>query len=411
MCIRLFLLLFVAVPLAVADSPKVSTLEQVIARVQGSNPTLQSSKHRALAIEALVRQASLLPNPEIVVEAENFGGDLDGFGESEITVALSQRIELGNKRSARTEVANVEKKIATLEAEILARDILSRTTIAYAKVQAVQARKEILREQKKLSQLLVNAIQKKLEAGAILRVEKTKAEITLSNDQIAFNNSEQELEIAKQRLASLWNGTSQDVGDVDSLHENKAMRFYVIPEDLSSSIRFKLIDLKQDLANSKLQLEESLSVPDVNLGLGYRRFEETEENAFLGTFSVGLPIFNRNQGAIESANHNLEATKFSIQDEKVSLSTSFSLLQVELRRLEREYESIENLVLPASKRAFSQAREAYQRGRTSYLNLLDAQRTLVETKTRRVDLIVGVIESKARIENIIGFPLTREVVK
>ena len=411
MCIRLYLLLLMATPLALAESPKVSTLEQAFGRVQESNPILKSTKHRVQATEGLIQQASLLPNPEIEIEAENFGGDLDGFSESETTVALSQRIELGKKRSARTEVATVEKKIAALEAEILAQDIFSRTTIEFAKVQAAQARKEILREQKKLSRLVVNAIQKKLEAGAILRVEKTKAEITLKNDEIAFNNSELELEIAKQTLAALWNGISLDVGELAPLLKINNEKSYLTPIDLSTSNRFRLTRLKQDLADSKLQLEESLSVPDINLGLGYRRFEETEENAFLGMFSMDLPIFNRNQGTIRSANHSLEAIRFNIQNEKTSLSTSISILQAELSRLVKEYESVEASVLPAAKRAFSQAKDAYQRGRTSYLNLLDAQRTLVETKTRRVDLILRVAESKSRIENLIGIPLTGEFVK
>ena len=181
-----------------------------------------------------------------------------------------------------------------------------------------------------------------------------------------------------------------------------------MPHVISETPRSRLAELKRELAEKILRLEKSLAVPDVNIGLGYRRFEETEGNAFLGMFSIDLPLFNRNQGAIKSANYNLSAEGLDKKGNTISLTTTLNTLQMNLRRLLSEHSSIEQSVLPSAKKAFTQAKDAYQRGRTSYLELLDAQRTLVETKTKRLDLMLAITESKARINNIIGIPQHKE---
>ena len=408
MHIRLLLLLLLGVPTALAETPKVTSLEQAIERVRESNPTLKSSKYRVQAREALMKQASLLPNPELGVEAENFGGDLDGYRQAETTIGVSQRIELGGKRAARTSVATTEKGIAELEAEILALNVLSETTIAFVRLQSTVSKRNILAEQKKLSRSVVKTIQKKLEAGSVLPVERTKAEIAFKNDEIALRNVENEIEILKQNLASLWSGTAQDIGRVTSSLSIGNADLYLMPHVISETPRSRLAELKRELAEKILRLEKSLAVPDVNIGLGYRRFEETEENAFLGMFSIDLPLFNRNQGAIKSANYNLSAEGLDKKGNTISLTTTLNTLQMNLRRLLSEHSSIEQSVLPSAKKAFTQAKDAYQRGRTSYLELLDAQRTLVETKTKRLDLMLAITESKARINNIIGIPQHKE---
>ena len=408
MHIRLLLLLLLGVPTALAETPKVTSLEQAIERVRENNPTLKSSKYRVQAREALMKQASLLPNPELGVEAENFGGDLDGYRQAETTIGVSQRIELGGKRAARTSVATTEKGIAELEAEILALNVLSETTIAFARLQSTVSKRNILAEQKKLSRSVVKTIQKKLEAGSVLPVERTKAEIAFKNDEIALRNVENEIEILKQNLASLWSGTAQDIGRVTSSLSIGNADLYLMPHVISETPRSRLAELKRELAEKILRLEKSLAVPDVNIGLGYRRFEETEGNAFLGMFSIDLPLFNRNQGAIKSANYNLSAEGLDKKGNTISLTTTLNTLQMNLRRLLSEHSSIEQSVLPSAKKAFTQAKDAYQRGRTSYLELLDAQRTLVETKTKRLDLMLAITESKARINNIIGIPQHKE---
>lgn len=55
-----------------------------------------------------------MPNPEISIDAENFegSGPYKGFDGIEVTLRLSQLVELGGKRIKRVKAAALEKDIA-----------------------------------------------------------------------------------------------------------------------------------------------------------------------------------------------------------------------------------------------------------------------------------------------------------
>src|SRR5688572_25323299 len=85
------------------------TLDDVRARALAASPELESGASEVRARAAHARQAGLPPNPELRTDVENVGGtgDREAFEETETTVRLSQRFELGGKRGKRRRVAEL----------------------------------------------------------------------------------------------------------------------------------------------------------------------------------------------------------------------------------------------------------------------------------------------------------------
>ena len=389
-----FLCLLVATP---CPASPVSTLEEAIQRTTKDNPLLRSYEHRIAASKGSVKQAGLLPNPELEVEIEEFGGDRDGFNETESTIALSQPLELGGKRGARIAVASTEAELAKLEAEVLKREILGLTEVAFARAQKAQAVRAALKEQIKLSQKVLETAEKKLEAGAILRVEKTKALIALQNDKVALQVAENELLSAKLALASLWQGTSSDIGTLSAatLPPN-------IKEELTDSPQMRLINAKHELTAKKFKLEKARAIPNVNVGLGYKRFQNTNDETYLGTLSMELPLFNRNQGSIARAREGVRIGELSKENQLTRLRTSFDMLRIKLKQSFKQYQALEGEILPSAKQAFKEANEAYRQGRSSYLELLDAQETLFESTLKKEELLFQIAETSAKLNKFTG---------
>src|SRR5690554_2512483 len=90
----------------VAAQPSL-TLREALSRSLEHSPALAEFPYRQRAAEARALQASLSPNPELSLEVENLAGSgrFDGADSAEVTLALSQVIELGNKRRLREAVA------------------------------------------------------------------------------------------------------------------------------------------------------------------------------------------------------------------------------------------------------------------------------------------------------------------
>ena len=116
--------------MAWSDDPPVElsgelTLENAIRLADENNPSLRSSAWQILARDADVKQAGVLPNPELEAEAESIGGsgELSGTDSAEYTVAISQEFALGGKRSKQVQVAKADHRLAEWTHESIKRDL------------------------------------------------------------------------------------------------------------------------------------------------------------------------------------------------------------------------------------------------------------------------------------------------
>ena len=99
-----------------AEEPAL-TLRDALSRTLKSNPDLAAYQYVLKANDGRVTQAGLRPNPTFNGTLENVlgTGDTKGFKGAELTLGLSQLIELGGLRDKRVAVATIERE--GLEAE------------------------------------------------------------------------------------------------------------------------------------------------------------------------------------------------------------------------------------------------------------------------------------------------------
>jgi len=94
-------------------------LPQALALTLTKNPYLAAFSEEIRAQEAVELQAGLIPNPVFDANAANFGNKAArGFDGDVVTLALSQLIELGGKRAARIQVAQIGREVADWDYEI-----------------------------------------------------------------------------------------------------------------------------------------------------------------------------------------------------------------------------------------------------------------------------------------------------
>ena len=118
------------------------TLEEARSRALAASPELESGASEVRAREAHARQAGLPPNPELRTDLENVGGtgDRESFEETETTVRLSQRIELGGKRGKRRRVAELGQTLAGWDLEATKLAVVANATKAFVHALAAEAR-------------------------------------------------------------------------------------------------------------------------------------------------------------------------------------------------------------------------------------------------------------------------------
>jgi len=389
------------------DEPNgVLTLRQALALTLMKNPVLKAYSLETRAADARALQAGLRPNPELGIEVEDVGGSgaLSGFDSAQTTIQLSQLIELGDKRQKRKTVALLEKDLSGWDYETRRLKVLTEAGKSFIELLAVQERTKLLAELVDVSEQTFKSVTQRVEAGKDSPVEKTKASVALSGVKIEYEQALQELEKTKKVLASFW-GIEQPKF---SVAQGQLNAISDIPEmnDLQQKLisNPELARWEKEIARDKaaLKLENSKAVPDITIGAGVRRFNETDDNAFVFGVSIPLPISDRNQGGRMEAAYNLSKAYEEQRAARIEVTNRFNQIFTELSVSFNKIQELRTSILPGAREVFDASREAYAEGKIDYLNVLDAQRTYFVSQTEYLDALVSYHKAKTDMEGLVG---------
>ena len=388
-----------------AQAQSALTLEQAYANVLTQNPQVQSYKARVMAAEGHRLQESLMPNPEAVFEAENFGGDnpRNGLDAAEYTLGVEQQIEIAGKRSKREQVASIEKQQASQEALAGIQATLAQTKAAYMRVAIAQERLSLAEKRVALAEKTHETIKKRISAAKSADIQHTKADIEVSAAEVEQRKAVKELDIAKTELANLMGasildaGISSDLSNLPDVPERE-----VLMQALEQTPMSTLSQLSVLRENSALDLARANGVADPTFGLGVRRFNEDDGTAFLASVSIPINIFDRNQGKVAEAKANLLTAESDQKVQRLNLTRQAEELLQTLISAKEEVLAYQDGLLPSAQRAYAQAEEGFDRGAFSFLDLLDAQRTLFDVQESHLEALASFHETKSKIDMLTG---------
>jgi cobalt-zinc-cadmium efflux system outer membrane protein len=393
---------------ATAEPAGVITLRDALALAVSRSPELRVYPYELRAADARAMQRGLRPNPELGVEIEEFAGsgDRSGFDGAETTVRIDQPIELGGKRVKRVRVAQFDKELTEWDYKAARLDVVREATQSFVAVQAAQDRVALARKGVELSEQAHAAVARRVQAGQDSPVDELRAGVALSTSRIELLKAEKTLAAARHALAAVWGGRAAAFdGVAGDLYEVSRP---AVPEDRVAAIaanpdvaRWESQEQRQ---RAVLQLEKANATPDVTVGGGVQRFEETDDSALVLGLSVPIPLFDRNQGGIREA--VAELGKSRRQYEAVQVRTLAALSEA-ARALAAAYDEVTILrddVLPKAQQAFESARQGYEQGKFDYLTILDAQRTLFGTQAQYLDSVEAYHKARADVQRLIGEP-------
>lgn len=143
----------------------------------------------------------------------------------------------------------------------------------------------------------------------------------------------------------------------------------------------------------------------MELGFGLKHAHETDEKSFVLGASIPLPLFDRNQGGILEARHNLTKAQAEHRSERVRIITELNTAYQTLAKSYSEATNLKKNVLPLAESAYEASRMGYAKGKFEYLEVLDAQQTLFEARGQYVEALAAYHQAVAEVERLIAEPL------
>ena len=392
------------------DSIQKLTLDKALKLALLHNPDLAAYSLEVRALEENTLQAGLGPNPEIEVAVENFGGnsELGGFNNAETTLMLSQKILLGDKIKKRTLAAILESDLAAWEYEGKRLEIITQVKKVLTEVLAAQETIKLNEDLLKISMDFLANINRLIKAGKVNPAEASRARIIVSTIHMDIRRAKLALRSTKSHLASLWGSVYPTFDEVDGVLDSlqpvpPLKKFQALLKQNPLLARYKK-EVEQKRAT--IEVEKANAIPDVNVGAGFRRFNETDDGAFVAAISIPIPIRDRNQGRIAEAKTRYTKTKRELAALETRLNLELSSSYNTLITLHHEVTSLKNEILPDAEKAFKIIKEGSMRGRFTMLDVLDAERTFFEARSQYIRAITDFQIAKIEIEHLIAQEMT-----
>ena len=391
------------------------SLRDAVALALLHSPDLAAFAWETRAREARVLQAGRLPNPVVGVMAEDIGATSRRSGVSaddqgvqpQTTVQLSQVIELGGKRTARRNLAARTRDLAAWDYEAARIDVLTRVTHAFIDVLASQEMVRLTAQTSQLVEQVQQSVSARVVAGVVSPIEETRADVALATVRVESNRALRLLDASRRRLALQWGpGQARFAavrGDLNVLPELPSIIELTAGLDENPDLARWTVEILQ--REAAVSAERSLRVPDVTLNAGYRRFTDLQSDAFVIGASFPLPVFDRNSGAIKEAESRVAKAHEERRAAEARISSDLAEAYRALAGAHDEVTALRTTVLPGSRQTFDAVSEGYRLGKFGFLDVLDAQRTMIAAGGQYLRAISDYHKAVADVERLIGAPL------
>ena len=359
----------------VEDEPASLTLAEVERLALAFNPTLAEAAARVRAARGEQCQVGLPPNPTYGYYGSEIGND-GRAGQQGLVVG--QEFIRGNKLGLNRLVASREAQRREQEFAAQERRVLTDVRIAFYQAYLAQRQFELSHNLQTIGQQAVATAGALVKAQEGRRTDLLQAEIEGQRAGVALAQSESNVRGAWRRLAALVG--QQDMPIQPLLADLDALRWNASWNDTLAQLMRESPEVSEaqstvDRARAALARACAEPIPDVSAQASVQYDDATEDTIAGAQVTLPLPLWNRNQGGIATAQaelvaarRRLEAVELRLQHD---LAEQFQRYETALARVE----ALQGQILDRAQQNLDLTTEGYRVGELAFLDFLTVQRT------------------------------------
>jgi outer membrane protein, heavy metal efflux system len=403
------------------DPQQGASSTDLVRRALSSNGELAAARLAVARARARVRQAGLRPNPTL--EFEQTTGSLTGSpGERETSIGVALPLEVGGQRRRRIELAQAEMEAVEAEVADRERRLTGEVLAAYSEALSALRELEITEGLADIDLQTTRFVQARVNEGESAPIELNLLQAEVERLRARRALVEGRLQVSLLRLKNLAGIPQQEPM---RLREGIATPLLKAPPaSLETAVEIalrtrpdlKLSRLNEEVARAGLQLARAQGRPDLTASARYSTNRSTFDDTPVGPLtdrdrlltvgvSVGLPVFNKNQGVKEEATLAITQAerRREFQEQLVRTEVASAYARYEAARAAAN--TFEIGVINRSTDNIRAIRAAYQLGEYRITDLLAEQRRLLDTQREFTEALTERYRALADLQTAIGAPL------
>ncbi|MGM0412694.1 MAG: TolC family protein [Pseudomonadota bacterium] len=385
------------------------TLEQAIRQGLAVSPEREVARQRVEARRGQSDQAGRWANPQLSLRASDELGRQDGTGgyslkELEIAQSLPLWGRLGHRRAA----ARADVEAARLDATARRLRLEGRIARAFHDWQLAAARYRLTRQRREVARQLEEVAGLREEAGDLAERERLRIQVARSEVQRRHHHAEGNLTEARTTLAGLLAVSPDSLGRPPELRAPPDPGAALPPPNDHPALQ--AMEAQITSAREQTDAARTEGWPDVGLRLFSERniFDGQRENSLGMGLMLELPLWDRNQGAIQRARAEQRIPVEETRALRRDLRTRIRVSNLHLAHLLKELDRHRSELLDPARRILEMTERGYRAGEASLLEWLEAEDTWYSAREREQTILARAWEEWRRWRISTGRSLAEE---
>lgn len=382
------------------------TVEQAVDIALRQNPDLRAAGSEADAARAGERGARALANPEVFVAPT-----VVGTAGADSAVSVIQPMEVNGQRAIRSRIARFETTATRASYRVVANDLVRSVKQTYWDVAQAVNLVELNRDNVATAEALHEAALRQRDVGAAPGAHVIKSGVELARARQELSLAESQLSQAKARLNTLLGRPPEN-----ALMPADPLLFIPLVADEAKLKTSALAD-RPELAEAQASLcarEAEVRAVEVRRrpDLALQARQETFGGDAGVAIGVTLPLLD--WGSVradrEKAEDRAIAQSSRVESVRNAVSLDVESALREVTRTEALIKEYQRGVVSQAEQLARMAQKGFEAGANSYLEVLEAQRTLKAVRTEYYAALANHQKALAQLEWATGSRVTPQEV-
>ena len=385
-----------AVPALESEETTLESLERI---AQRHHPQIVAAWNTVEAAEGDAIQARLYPNPTVGVSSPQLAGS-----ESQYNAFVSQDVITGGKLRLDAAAACQQVERRRLELVRARFDVLTTLRRQFYSTLAAQNRVAVLEDvvainfkSQKIGQDLRRVGEGARTDTLILEIELHRAELALENARTAWESGKRQLAavagVPDLRIDTLYGDLSAELPQFDP----DQLPYEVVAVNAQRGIA------ETELQRSRVLLDRAVVEPHPTFNImgGYQRQFVGVEHQGIFQVTMTVPLWDRNQGGIRSAQAAVGKAQAEARRVQVELTGQTAAALGRYRTALATVERYQRDILPKSRESLELTQQLFERGVSDLIRILQAQKTLSDVELGYIDAQESRWNAAAELANLL----------
>lgn len=400
-------------PIVEKELTETSTLNDYLAYAALNNPGLKAAFNRWKAALERIPQVRSLPDPRFtfayfIREVET------RVGPQQQKVGIMQMFpwfgKLKLQGNAAAEMASAVKQ----EYENIKLKLFYRVKNAYYDYYYVIRAISVIKENVQLLEYLESVLRTKYRTGQATHADLIKVQVELDKLQDWLKSTEEMVRPVTAQLNAALNRPGREPLPLPGkIPEN------IASPDYSQLVNWLKINNPELKVSDYLAAKEKIAIklakkgylPDFSLGLDYiltgnalmPGVMDSGKDPLAAMVTINLPIhFKKTKASIREARASLNSVLYEKEEKENNLLARLEMIYYQFRDSGRKLALYRDALIPRGKQALEVAQAAYEAGKVDFLNLIDAQRTLLSFELAYEQALTTHAQRLAELEMVVG---------